>query len=83
VERQLNDLVERRATEKAKANLEAGSEKAAEHQRRKQIRERNRLLWIDRFERLAAGLRARAADYEARAFALTKTANEGRMAGDA
>ncbi len=57
------------------ASAEVAQARAKEHQRREETRARNRELWIQHFERLAAGLRVRAEDYERRAKALL---GEGR-----
>lgn len=55
------------------ASAEARAERASEHQRRECNRERNRLLWIDHFQRLAENHRQLSEEHDARARLLRET----------
>jgi hypothetical protein len=69
-EAQLNTLIERRASERSKANEIEDMWRASERKHREKIRRENRARWFAFYSRLAESLRARAEEYEHRAESL-------------
>ncbi len=59
-----------REDSRADATAESSAAKLSEHQRRKRIRERNRVLWIDYYATLAESFALRSAEFQRRARAL-------------
>jgi hypothetical protein len=78
VEKELDAMIERRAR-KGEEDLEEQEElwKASVRAYAARRREENRLAWCDHFERLSAGLRARAEEYDHRAQMLIKEQPKG------
>jgi hypothetical protein len=76
VEKELDAMIVRRSRQKdSDEEHELWKESVRRYNARK--REENRLAWCDYFERLAAGLRCRAEEYDLRARALQEDRGEG------
>jgi hypothetical protein len=76
-ERQLNDLVERRATEKNNANAREETYKQSVRRHREKRQEQNRWGWIRFFDRMAQSHARMSEDYERRASALYEERKDG------
>ena len=66
----INSLIERRASERERANAEEESWKASTKAHYAELRERNRYLWIHYYRTLAANHAGIAAHFEEKANAL-------------
>jgi hypothetical protein len=69
-EAQLNTLIERRATQREKANELADMWAKSERKHRERIQRANRAAWYTFFADMADAFRARADDYDRRAESL-------------